>query len=191
MEVCPEPIHLVDECDTGYTIGICLSPDSLRLWFHSADCAYNHDRSVKDTKRALHLCGEVYVSGSIDNIDLVFFPVTGGGSTCDGDTTILLLFEEVHGCFPVVYFTDAMVFTCIIEDAFSGSGLARINMCHNSNISCCLLVHVLFPSNNLSNITIHVFYNQRERRIRRMRRALKTAMMVTPVSANTASAMDA
>jgi len=75
------------------------------------------------------------MTGGIDQVDLVFFPVgrdRGGG---DCDAAFLFLFHKVHNGLPIVNFTDFMGYAGEEEDAFRGRSLAGINVRDDADIS--------------------------------------------------------
>src|SRR5699024_622378 len=147
IEVCTQDIHLVDERHTGYVVGVGLTPYVLGLGLNAALRTEDAYSAVQYTERTLNLYGKVYVSGSIDDVDtmlqstrlclavLLQSPVTGGSSGCDGDTSLLLLLHPVHGCGTFMGIADLIVDTCIIKNTFCKSGLTRIDMSHDTNVS--------------------------------------------------------
>ncbi len=66
---------------------------------------------------------------------LVAFPVAGGSSRGNGDTTFLFLFHPVHRSSTIVSFTDLMVYTGVIQNTFRGCGLTGIDVRHDADIS--------------------------------------------------------
>ena len=146
-EVCAHDVHLVDECDTRHAVGICLTPDILGLGLDAALCVKDADCAVKDTQGTLDLDGEVDVSGGVDNVDTVLKgtgfglglllqrPMAGGSCGSDGDASLLLLRHVVHGGSAFVGLTDLVIDTGIIEDTLGQSGLARVDMRHDTDVS--------------------------------------------------------
>ena len=69
VEVCTHDIHLVDECHTGYIVGISLTPYVLRLRLYTTLCTEHADSAVQYTQRTLNLYGKVNVARGIDDVD--------------------------------------------------------------------------------------------------------------------------
>ena len=69
--ICADNIHLVDECHTGDVICISLAPYIFGLRLNTAPCAEDAYSAVKHTKGTLDFNCEVYVAGSINDIDTV------------------------------------------------------------------------------------------------------------------------
>ena len=113
-EICTGSIHFIDECDSRYIIFICLSPNSFGLRFNTADCAENRDCTVENPKGAFNFDSKIDVPRRINNINVVFFPVTGRRSGSNCNTAFLLLHHPVHGRGTVVHVTDSIDSTGII-----------------------------------------------------------------------------
>ena len=136
IKVRAHDVHFVDIDHSGNAILISLTPNGFRLRFNTALCAENGHRTVQYAQRTLNFNREVHVSGRVDNIDTMVFPETsrcGGGN---GDTSLLLLFHPVHSWRTVMRFAHFTVDTGIEQNTLGGSGFTRVNMCHNTNISC-------------------------------------------------------
>src|SRR5437879_2061174 len=71
-------IHLVGENDARNTILVALAPDRFGLGFHALVAVKNAHRTVQDTKRALHLDGEIDVARRVDDIEALALPETRG-----------------------------------------------------------------------------------------------------------------
>ena len=114
---------------------VSLAPDGLRLGFHTALGAQDGHAAVQHTQGALHFHGKVHVARSVDNVNAVIPPETGGGSTGDGDAALLLLNHPVHGGRSLMNFAKFVVDTGVVQDAFSRGSLTGIDMCHNTDVS--------------------------------------------------------
>ena len=144
--VCSDNIHLIDERDTRNIESVCLMPDIFRLRFHTFLGREDADSAVKHTQRALDFYREIHVAGGINDINAVLrlavvtlavhlmLPVAGGSRRCNGDTTLLLLGHIVHGSSSFVCLTNLVVNTGKEQDSLCQSGLAGINMCHNTDV---------------------------------------------------------
>ena len=128
-------IHLVDESNDRHIVFLSLTPHGFRLGLHFTDSAENSDSTVKNAQRALHFSCEVHVSGGIDNIDLAAFPITGGGSRGNGNTTFTFLFHPVGGGGTFMGITDFVVHAGIEKDTLSKSGLTCINVSHDTDVA--------------------------------------------------------
>ena len=64
-------IHLVDERDPRDVVLGGLPPDGLGLGLHTGHTAEDGHGPVKHTHGTLHLCGEVHVSGGVDDVDAI------------------------------------------------------------------------------------------------------------------------
>ncbi len=144
--VCADDIHLINECHTRYVVGISLTPYVLRLRLNAALCREYTDCTVQNTKRTLNLYSEVYVSGSVNDVDAVlksarlllvvilFRPMAGCCRGRDSDTTLLFLLHVVHGCSTIVGLTNLIVNTGIKQDTLSQSRLTCIDMSHDTDV---------------------------------------------------------
>src|SRR5699024_918166 len=88
IEVGAHDVHLIDEAHTRDLIFVGLMPDGFGLGFYAALGAEDGDRAVEDTQRPFDLNGEVDVAGGVDDVDTMVFPVAGGRSGGDGDTSL-------------------------------------------------------------------------------------------------------
>ena len=61
-------------------------------------------------------------------------PVAGRRSGCDRDASLLLLCHPVHGGCAVVSLTDLVVHTGIVQNTLGKSGLACVDMCHDTDV---------------------------------------------------------
>ena len=135
-EVCTNGIHFVDECDTRYMVVVCLSPNGFRLGLNAIFRTEYSYGAVEYAKGTFYFYCEVYVSWGIDDVYAVTFPVAGGSSGGNGNTTFLFLFHPVHGSCAIMNFADLMVYTGIIQDTFRGCGFTSIDVCHDADVSC-------------------------------------------------------
>jgi len=101
-----------------------------------ANCA------VEYAQGTLHFDRKVDVAGGIDDIDLVLgpilvaaFPETACRGRGDRNPSLLLLLHPVHGCSAIVYLTHFVRLACIKQDSLGCSGLTRINMSGDSDVS--------------------------------------------------------
>ena len=135
LEVSTGTVHLVDQGDDRNTVFLGLTPHGFTLGLNFTHGAEHGNRTVKHTETALHLSGEVHVSRSVDDIDAVTFPETGGSSTGNGDTAFLLLFHPVHGGSTFMGIADLVVASAIKEDTFGKSGFTGVDVRHDTDVT--------------------------------------------------------
>ena len=136
IEIRAHDVHLVDIAHTGNIVFVRLTPYGFRLRLNAALCTENGYRAVEHFQRALNLHGEVNVSGGVDDIDSVAFPVGGGSSGGNGNTSLLLLRHPVHCRRALMHLADLMVDTCVIQDTLGRGGFAGVNVGHYADITC-------------------------------------------------------
>ena len=135
IEVCAHDVHFVDIRHTRNLVFVRLTPNRLGLGLHAALGAEHRHRAVQHAQRTLHFNGEVHVTGSVNDVDAVLFPETGGRSGGDGNTTLLLLLHPVHGRSAVMRFTDLVVDTGVVQNTLGGGRLTGIDVCHDADVS--------------------------------------------------------
>ena len=134
-EIGADAVHLVDKADAGHMVAVGLTPHGFRLRLHACHGVKDADGAVQDAQGALHLNGEVHVSGGVDDVDAAVFPEAGGGGGSNGDAALLFLLHPVHGGCAVVRFADLVVDAGVKKDALGGRGFAGVNMGHNADIA--------------------------------------------------------
>jgi hypothetical protein len=139
VKVRPHSVHLVHEGDAGYAVAVGLPPDGFRLRLNAGHGVKDGHSAVEHTQGAFHLHGKIHVAGSIDNVDAVLIaqagPEGGGGRGGDGNAALALLVHPVHRRRAVVHFADAVVDPRVVEDAFGRSGLAGVDVRHDSDVA--------------------------------------------------------
>ena len=70
----PHPIQLIDEGNTRDLVAVHLPVHSERLALDSAHRTQDQNSSVQDSERALHLDGEVHMTGRVDDVDVGVLP---------------------------------------------------------------------------------------------------------------------
>src|SRR5262249_23389697 len=96
VEIRAHAVHLVDEADAGNAVLIRLTPNGLTLRLYAGNGIEDRHRPVQHAQAALHLGGEVDVTGRVDDIDLDVAPFAGGGGGGNRDSALLLLLHPVH-----------------------------------------------------------------------------------------------
>ena len=139
IEIGAGAVHLVDESDARHVILIGLTPNSFRLRLHAGDRVKNGHSAIEHAQRAFDFDGEIHVAGRIDNIDLVFdcvaLPGSDRGGRSDGDAALALLLHPIHGGGAFIDFTDFVGHAGVEQNAFSRSGLTRIDVRHDSDVA--------------------------------------------------------
>ena len=136
FEISAYSIHLVDECDTGNTVVICLSPYGFRLGLNAIFRTEYSYRAVEYAEGTFNFYSEVYVPWGIDDVDTIAFPVAGGCSGGNGNTAFLFLNHPVHGSSAIMNFANLVVYTGIKQDTFRGCCLTCIDVSHDADVSC-------------------------------------------------------
>ena len=135
FEVGADLVHLVDEHDARHVVAVGLAPDGLGLRLDTLVAVKHGDAAVEHAQRALHLDGEVYVTGGVDDVQALAVPHGGGGGGGDGDPTLLLLLHPVHGGCAVVHFTDLMALAGVVENPLGRRRLARVDVGHDPEVA--------------------------------------------------------
>ncbi len=145
QEICPRPVHLVDERHPRYAVLVHLAPNGFRLRLHTGYRAVDRHGRIEDAQAPLHLDGEIDVSGRIDDVDAVLgkalvhsLPEARGCRGRDGDAALLLLFHVVHHRRAVVHLADLVRHPGIKQDALGRGGLARVDVRRDTDIAVSL-----------------------------------------------------
>ena len=116
-----------------------MTPYGLGLGLDTGHRVEYGDCTVEDAQTALDLGREIHMPRGVDDLDAVLatilLPEACRGSGRDGHATLLLLDHPVHHRSAIVYLTDLMGLTGIVEDAFCCCGLARIDMRHDTDVA--------------------------------------------------------
>ena len=112
-----------------------MAPNSLRLGFDAADRAEESDGAVKNAQTALHLDGEVHMTGRVDDVDVGVAPVTGGGGRGDRDTTFLFLGHPVHHRSTLVDLAHLVRLARVVENALGSRGLTGVDVRHDADVA--------------------------------------------------------
>src|SRR5258708_4059888 len=133
-EVRADAAHLIYKADPRNALLVGLPPHRLRLRLHARDSVEYGDRAIEHAQAALHFGGEIDVARRIDNVDGDVAPFAGGGRRRYGNAALLLLFHPVHDGGAFVDLADLVGAPGVIEDAFSRSGLAGIDVGHDADV---------------------------------------------------------
>ncbi len=135
VEICTDPVELVDVNNASDFGVICVAPVGFRLRLNAAGTAEYADTAVEDFERTVNFDGEVNVARSVDDVELVVFPEASGGGGLDRDSALGFLFHEVHGGCAVVDLTDFVDLAGELENTFGGGGFARINVGEDADVA--------------------------------------------------------
>ena len=73
QEISTGTVHFIYKPDTGNIITVGLAPNGFRLWFYTINGREQGDQTIQYTHRTLYLYGKIHVTGSIDDIEIIFF----------------------------------------------------------------------------------------------------------------------
>jgi hypothetical protein len=113
---------------------IGLTPNRFGLRLDTADGAKESHGSVQNSQRTFDFDRKIHMTGSVDYIDLMIIPVTGGGGGSNSYASFLFLVHPIHGGGSVVHLSNPMGFASIIKDTLSRSSLTGVNMSHDADI---------------------------------------------------------
>ena len=148
-KVCAHYVHLIDIGNAGNRVFRSLSPNGFRLRLNAALGAENSYGAVKHAQRALHLNGEVHVTGGINYIDAmrirlylcgIIMKVGMSPEACRsgrgyGNASFLLLLHPVHSGCALVSLTELMRFTRVEQDTLCCCRFTGVNVRHYADIS--------------------------------------------------------
>src|SRR5881398_2491060 len=139
VEVRADPVHLVDEDDARHVVAVRLAPHRLGLRLDAAYRIEHRDRPVQHAQAALHLDGEIHVTGGVDDVDAVLVaaagPEGGGGGGRDRDAALLLLLHPVHGGSAVVDLAQLVGPAGVVQDALGRSRFPGIDVRHDADVT--------------------------------------------------------
>src|SRR6185436_20344001 len=81
---------------TGDVVTSHLAVDRVRLRLHAGHATEDQHGAVEHPQGALHLDGEVDVTGRVDEVDVEALPLGVGRGRLDGDALLALEVHEVH-----------------------------------------------------------------------------------------------
>ena len=141
-------VHFVDEHNTRNFVAVGLTPYGFGLGFNASVAVQQNNSAVQNGQRTFNFDGKVNVSGGVDDVKAVTLvhgargpcidcvvPKRCGCSRGDRDATLLLLLHPVHCGRAIMHFADFVRLACVIQDAFCGGGLARIDMGNNPKVA--------------------------------------------------------
>ncbi len=130
-------VDFINKTDAWDTIFSSLAPNGFRLSLDTHLTVENGDSTIENTKRTLHLSGEVDVTWGIDNVNLVAFPVGSDSCGSNSNTAFLFLFHPVSSCTTSITLNEVdFVFqTCTVKNCLGGRGLTCVNMGNNTDIA--------------------------------------------------------
>ena len=114
LEIGSQPVHLVDEADTGYVVAVCLSPYRLGLRLNARDGVEDDNTAVQNSKTALDLSCEVHVPRGVYDIYGVAVPVAGRRRRRDCDAPLPLLSHPVQSGRALVHTANLVYAACYV-----------------------------------------------------------------------------
>ena len=112
-----------------------LTPNRFRLRLNAVDSVEHSDGAIEYAEGTFDFDREIHVAGSIDDINAMIFPKTGGCGCGDRDPALLFLLHPVHDRIAVVNFTHAVRFAGVKQNALGGGRLTGIDMSHDPDIA--------------------------------------------------------
>jgi hypothetical protein len=134
-EIRPYPIELIDKDYSRYTVSIRLTPDRFCLGLNAPYRAQNRNHAIKHPQTPLYFYGEIYMTRRIDEMNFVIFPMEGRRRGGNGYAPFLLLGHVIHGRRTFVNLSYFVNLFSIKQYALGQSGLARVNVRGDPNIS--------------------------------------------------------
>ncbi len=119
-----------------------------RLRLYTSNRAKNQYATVHDPEGPLHFDGEIYMPRGVNDVYLIALPLAVGGGRSDGYSPFFFELHEIHGSSDAVlafHVVDGVNSLGIKKNSFGKSGLARINVGANANVSyhCRISIHCL------------------------------------------------
>ena len=134
IKISSNPVHLVDEGKAGHPVFIQLAVYCFALGLGPGNRINGEDRSIENTAGALHLCGEVNVAGSIDQVEFIALPLKVGGRRSNGDSTFLLFLHEIHGGLAIMNLTKLVDLAADLQHPLCDGGLAAIDVGYDPDV---------------------------------------------------------
>jgi hypothetical protein len=135
-EVRTHNVHFIDIDHTGNMVMVSLSPDRLRLRFHTALGAENRYTSVEHSQRTLNFGCKVHMARRVDDVDAGILPETGCCGGGDRYATLLLLLHPVHRSGAFVCFAEFVVDPGVKQNTLRGGCFPGIDVSLDSDVSC-------------------------------------------------------
>ena len=117
-------VAFVDECDARYVIALELTVDGDRLRLNARDRAQNEDGAVENAQTPFDFDRKVDVSGRIDQVDCVFFPLNLRCRRLNRNAALAFQFHAVHcraDAVFTVYFVNLVNSVAVKQNAFRQS----------------------------------------------------------------------
>ncbi len=147
QEVGAAAIHLVDVAQARHAVVVGQAPIGFRLRLHARHAVEYHDGAVEHAQRAVDLDGEIDVSRSVDEVDLLAAPERGHRGALNRDAALLFLLQIVGGgrglqILGIVNVDDGVLAARVIQDALGRRGLAGVDVGDDADIAdigkgCC------------------------------------------------------
>jgi hypothetical protein len=130
-------IAFIDESDSGDVVAFELTVYGYGLGLNASHGAQHENRSVEDPQRPLDFNGEVNVSGRIDEVNGIIFPLDLRRRGLYGDASFPFQFHVVHRRADAVFaadFVNGVNFVAEKQYAFRQGRFPRIDMRADSDV---------------------------------------------------------
>src|SRR6185437_8375523 len=130
-----------------YPVTVGLTPYRLALGLDAIYRGEQRDQTVQNAHRTLYLDGEVHVTRSIDDIEIILFgigsflplhrgeiPLAADGCGGDRDTPLLLLLHPVGSSRTFMHLPDFMDHSSIAQDPLRSGCFTGIDMSRNAEV---------------------------------------------------------
>gem|GEM_PF-4241475 len=134
LKICSNFINFIYKTHSWNMVLISLSSHSFSLRLYSVRTRKNCHSSIQYSQRSFHFHSKIHMSRSINNINLTIFPKTSCSRRSNCNTPFLFLFHPIHFRCSIMYFTNFVFFTSIIQNSFCSCSLSCINMSDDSHI---------------------------------------------------------
>ena len=142
MKICSHAIHLINKDNSWDFVFIRLTPNGLGLRLHSGNSTEDNNRTIKNSKRTLYLCGKVDMARSIDDIDALLLtlkeledivlgslrPITGNCSGLNRNPPLALLLHVVGSSRTIMNLAETMNHSCVEKNSLRQRCLPRVDM---------------------------------------------------------------
>ena len=116
-------------------IFVCLSADGFALGFDTFAGGENDYTAVENSERAFDFGGEIDVTGCVDEIEGMVFPVEGNGSGLNRDASFLFFGIVIGRGGALVNASDFVNEVGVEEHPFGNGRFSRIDMGDNADVA--------------------------------------------------------
>ncbi len=135
QEVGADAVKFVNEDQARYFRIVRVAPVGFWLGLNTARTTEYADTAIQYFQRAVHLDGEVNVSGGVNNVKAVPFPETAHRCWLNGNTALSFLLHKVGSGFTFVNLPELVDSTGELENTLGSGGFTGINVGEDTNVS--------------------------------------------------------